>query len=558
VKTSIYAYLPRFAAADGSARRLCFAAPALGLLLAFGPAPAWADDQSQTAQEIRELKARLANLEKRLDTQAHDEAQTRRMVSAAPTKKGEELPPTCPEGKFCYKGLTITPGGFFALEGLYRQHNMESDIDTPFGSIPFPNNAVGNTNESRWSERQSRLSLMVQGKPDPATTLTGYGEFDFLGAAATANQNQSNSFQPRVRHLYAGYDESDWGLHVIAGQTWSLATLNNFSMDPQKTQVPAPIDAQYVAGFTWTRQPQLRVYETVGGMSFGASIENASSIIGGKLPSGVVATSLAGCSGTTAVNTAADSLFNACDTYTINRIPDMIGKVAWDGAAADHKIHLEGFGLLRDFYDRTIDTAAGVSPFGTGDHDTWGGGFGGGAIVEAVPKMLDLQFSGLAGNGVGRYGTSTLPDVTYNPVTGKFDTVSSYQMLAGATLHATPTLDFYAYGGEEVERAKYVAGAAYSAYGVGNPLGTNNTGCDVPDSLSFSTALTCNGNTRMVRELTVGLWDTVYKGNFGQVKVGAQYEYIQRQLFAAATPGEGGAPTASENVGMVSLRYYPF
>ncbi len=531
-----------------AARRALIAASALGLLLTLGSASAQADDTSaSTLQEIRELKARLANLEKRLDAQSKENAQTRKMVSV-PTKKGEEIPLACPPGKFCYKGLTITPGGFFALEGLWRQHNMESDIDTPFGSVPFPNNSVGNTGEARWSERQSRLSLMVQGNPNPATTLTGYGEFDFLGAAQTANENQSNSFQPRVRHLYAGYDESDWGLHVIAGQTWSLATLGTVSMDTQKTFVPATIDAQYVVGYTWTRQPQLRVYETfASGLSFGASLENAAAIFGGKLPTGVVATSLNGCGGSAALNSSGDALMNQCNTYSLNDMPDIVGKIAWDGNLADHKVHLEGYGIAREFDDRTILG----STYGASDNYTWGGGVGGGLWAQVVPNLLDVDFSGLTGNGVGRYGTSTLPDVTYSGATGKLETIPNYQMLAGLTVHALPTLDVYGYAGEEVDHAKYDAGQ--SVYGYGNPGATNNVGCDIEDS-----ALTCYGNTKSVQEITVGFWDTIYKGDFGQMKLGGEYEFIQRQLFAAGAANEGGSPKADENVVMTSLRYYPF
>ncbi len=545
VRTSILAYCRQTVGA-GEVRQ--WGRALVVALATLGSASAWADDSTtSTAQEIRELKARLANLEKRLDAQTKQDAQTRKMVSA-PTKKGEEIPPSCPVGKFCYKGLTITPGGFFALEGLYRQHNMESDIDTPFGSVPFPNNSVGRTGEERWSERQSRLSLMVQGNPNPATTLTGYGEFDFLGAAATANQNQSNSFQPRIRHLYAGYDESDWGLHMIAGQTWSLATLNTFSMDPQKTSVPATIDAQYVVGFTWTRQPQLRLYETFGNVSVGASLENGATIFGGKLPAGVVATSLNGCGGGAGLNSSGDALFNACDTYSLNEAPDMVGKIAWDGNLADHKIHLEGFGLLREFDDRTILG----STYGAGDNYTWGGGFGGGVVAQIVPNMLDVNFSGLAGNGVGRYGTSTLPDVTYSFATGRLETIPSFQLMGGVTVHAMPTLDIYGYAGEEVVGSRYDAGAANAAYGYGNPGAINNTGCSILDSTA-----TCTAQTKSLQELTAGFWYTAYKGDFGQLKLGGEYEYIQRQIFAGL-PGTGGAPKADENVFMTSLRYYPF
>jgi hypothetical protein len=554
--TSIHAYSRRFAGVGIWPRpsRALLAAPVLSLLLTLGSASAWADDQSaSTAQEIKELKARLAALEKRLNTQSQENIETRKMV-AVPTKKGEEVAAVCPVGKFCYKGLTITPGGFFALEGLYRQHNMESDIDTPYGSIPFPNNPVGNIGEGRLSERQSRLSLMVQGNPNPATTLTGYGEFDFLGAAQTANFNQSNSFTPRVRQLYAGIDETDWGFHMIAGQSWSLATLNTFSMDPTKTFVPTTIDAQYVVGYTWTRQPQLRMYENFGNVTAGVSLENASTIFGGKLPPGVVATSLNGCGGGTPLNPSGDQLINACNTYALNDVPDLIGKVAWDGNIADHKVHIEGFGIGRAFDDRTIVG----SSYGGADNYTWGGGGGGGIVAELVPHYVDLDLSGLVGNGVGRYGTSTLPDVTYNNLTGKLVTVPNYQIMGGVTVHATPYLDIYGYAGDETAGSKYNAGAASSGYGYGNPLGANNTGCEVTDSLNFTPAETCNGNTKAVQEITVGFWDTVYKGDFGQLKWGAQYEFIQRELFAADTPAASGSPRAEENVVMTSLRYYPF
>jgi hypothetical protein len=47
-----------------------------------------------------------------------------------------------------YKGLTITPGGFFAFEGVWRQHSVNSDINTPFNSIPFPSANEGHVRAS--------------------------------------------------------------------------------------------------------------------------------------------------------------------------------------------------------------------------------------------------------------------------------------------------------------------------------------------------------------------------------------------------------------------------
>src|SRR5215475_6612712 len=45
-------------------------------------------------------------------------------------------------------------------------------------------------------------------------------------------------------------------------------------------------------------------------------------------------------------------------------------------------------------------------------------------------------------------------------------------------------------------------------------------------------------------ELTIGFWQNVYKGDYGRVTFGAQYEYIKRKAFN----GIGGAPSTDDNV----------
>lgn len=533
---------------------------ATAAIVALAAMPAKADD---TSAEIAVLKAELRRLEAKVDAQARATAQTKAQLASipVPTRKGQPVDiAACPPGKFCYKGLTITPGGFFALEGLYRNHNLESDIDTPFNSIPFANNKIGHTDETRLSERQSRLSLLVEGHVDPVTSLAGYAEFDFLGAGQTANQNESNSFQPRVRHLYATIDRSDWGLHVLAGQTWSLATLSSDGMVPRKEQIPLTIDAQYVAGFTWTRTPELRIVKDFGpAFSVGVSAENSASTYSGSTPgaAAVVSTSLNGCGGSASVNPSGDSLLNACNTYSTNQMPDFIGKAAFDPMIGDHRLHVEGYGLLRDFYDRTDPVIPTVST--VGNHDVYGGGFGGGVIAEILPKVLDVQFSGLTGTGIGRYGTSGLPDATYNSVTGAIDPIPETELLAGIIVHPMPGLDIYGYAGEEFDSAKYNPGSA-SGFGYGNPASVN-AGC----LSEFSTAA-CVGQTKSIGELTVGFWQTIYKGDFGMLRTGLQYEDIERTGFAGANVTAAGAviapgsitPKANEQVFMASLRYYPF
>lgn len=55
-------------------------------------------------------------------------------------------------------------------------------------------------------------------------------------------------------------------------------------------------------------------------------------------------------------------------------------------------------------------------------------------------------------------------------------------------------------------------------------------------------------------ELAIGFWHDLYKGNFGRVRVGAQYEYVKREAFE----GIGGAPTTDNNIILTSIRYYPW
>ncbi len=154
---------------------------------------------------------------------------------------------------------TVTVGGFTAAESVYRSRSETADIGSTFSGVPFANSSQSHLSEFRESARQSRLSVMMQANADPDTHLTFYGEFDFLGAAQTANSNESNSFNLRIRHFYGQVDWDSLGLELLAGQNWSLATLNSHGITPRNEVIPATIDAQYSVGFVWSRQPQVRI-----------------------------------------------------------------------------------------------------------------------------------------------------------------------------------------------------------------------------------------------------------------------------------------------------------
>src|ERR1700761_1515542 len=277
--------------------------------------------------------------------------------------------------------VNVTLGGFLAMETLYRSRSETADIGSSFNAIPFSNQPTGHMSELRGSARQSRLSLLVQGDADADTHLTAYYEMDFLGGAQTANSNESNSFNLRIRNIYTTVDNDSTGLEFLAGQSWSLLTLNSHGITPRNEVVPATIDAQYPVGFNWARQPQLRVTKNWDKQFWLAlSLEN---------PQTTIAPNAAAATGVTVTdNIVAGSLFDKANTLSLNHVPDVIIKAAWepeiDGA---QPLHMEAFGIYRDFYDRT-NIAAGNGanvPASIGNHDSTGTGVGGSITFAAIP-----------------------------------------------------------------------------------------------------------------------------------------------------------------------------
>ncbi len=237
----------------GHASRALLGGVSVAVLLTVGTVAAKAED-AVTIQEIKDLKAHLRALEKRLDAQQKVTQKVLRQEAAyppGPITKGPYEPPMPWDKKFHLNGITLTPGGFLAAEGVWRSRATGGDFSPQFGSLPFYTSPNAHMNEIRGTARQSRVSLLAEGQINPSTVASAYGEFDFLASGVTANSNESNSYQPRIRHLYGTLDWNDVGFHLLAGQTWSLATLNNKGITPRNEVTPLVIDAQYVAGFTW-------------------------------------------------------------------------------------------------------------------------------------------------------------------------------------------------------------------------------------------------------------------------------------------------------------------
>ncbi len=451
-----------------------------------------------------------------------------------------EAPPvkTLGMGEFQVGGVTVTLGGFIEAAGIYRSRNEVADIASNFNTgIPFAKSPLYNEGEFRASARQSRFSALATGKPDDATTISAFAEIDFISAAPTANSVESNSYNPRMRHLYATYDRSDIGLEILGGQTWSLLTMDRFGILPRKENIPVQIDAQYIPGFTWARQPQVRVVKSFDDQHFwlAASLESPQTNYYTG-PNGLAPSTI----GTLNVSNPGGSGYASTTNYSDDIAPDMVVKAAADLNVA----HLEAYGVGRIFHDR-------VSQLGDGENkSTFAGGGGAAALVHIIPKVLDIQASFLAGEGIGRYGSSQLPDAVVG-ADGAPVALPEVEALLGIVGHPIPTVDIYGYGGTEQIGSKYFSADAKGkpvGYGYGSPL-YSNAGCDIEISEE-----SCVGNTSGIVQGTAGFWWRFLKGSYGTMQVGSQYSYTHRSVFS----GIGPTPKTDENMLFFSFRYYPF
>jgi hypothetical protein len=552
-------------------RLLC--ATALAALAVGQPALAQTDSQIQSIQEqIKALQTQLNQMKTDLAARdravraAQEQARAAQAQAAAASTQAarasatqaaqiaatpvvappppQPVEPPLPQGAFRVGKMTVTLGGFAAAEGIYRSRNEASSIDTSFSGIPFANSPNNHIPEYRETAQQSRFSLLAEGELDEAQRLTGYMETDFLSAGSSSNSNESNSYTLRLRQFWGNYDNTDLGLHVLGGQTWSLATLYKVGLVPRQENVPLTIDAQYVVGFDWARQAGLRVVKDFDDHKIwaGLSLESPQTLFGSAagpncLTGAAAPTAVGG--GTLEATQCGGSNVNSVQAYSNNYAPDIIAKIAADPGWG----HYELYGLLRFLTGRVSFAATGSGK----NYNTTGEGIGAGMILPLVPKILDFQLSGLVGQGVGRYGTSQIADATFDPA-GKIEPLAEYSVMGGFVAHPIPAVDLYAYGGAEGVQRKIFAGTA----GYGNP-NVNLSGCSV--ELGSCSAVTSN-----VVEGTIGAWWRVIKSDYGTAQLGAQYAYVERYAFSGlgATKGSSVSPSANENMFLFSMRYLPF
>lgn len=461
-----------------------------------------------------------------------------------------------------FKGITITPGGFMAAESVYRKRALGADINTPFNSVFMPGSGQNAVSEFFGSGRQSRISLLAEGKFND-TKLTGYVEADFLSAGVTSNNNQSDSYTMRQRQAWAQAALRN-GLSFTGGQMWSLVTETKKGVDNRSEALPMTIDPQYTVGFSWARQWGFRVAKNFNNhVWLAASLENPQTTFAARGNASNFALGGPGNGG---------GLYNggggpgspsaALANYSFNATPDVILKAAFEPGFG----HYEIFGIVSRFRDRvypceeppaslTLCNGGVKSTQGAYNASKNGGGVGANARITLF-KHVDFGLHALAGDGVGRYGTGGLPDSTVKP-DGSLAPLRSYQGLATLEWHM-PRFDIYLNGGEEyVKRRWQIDPVSGNAVGYGSPL-FNTSGCyteTLPGSgngFGFGGLANCNADTQSVIEGTIGFWLRLYNGPKGRLQLGPQYSYISR----GAWRGTVGEPHGIENMVLTSFRYY--
>lgn len=492
-----------------------------------------------------------------------------------------------------YKGITITPVAFFAFEGVFRNRSVNSDVNTPLNNIPFPSANEGHVSELNFSGRQSRIGGLFQGNTGNVA-LTGYFESDFLGTGTTSNNNQSNSYVLRQRQIW-GQAALKSGFTVTGGQMWSLVTEDRKGTDARTEIQPQTIDAQYTVGYSWTRQPQIRLQQRWGDYktqafslavsaeqaqitNFTAAGTNPNQYFFGGLGQNGGLYNAAASSATCTTNTT--TIVTTCSTsnlttYANNVAPDVIAKVAYDTPV----FHAEVGGIARflrnEYFPVTAYGGTAAAPtytYGTvytSHTSPAGGAFGSARVYLSLPSKIKAEVAAqaMAGKGTGRYGSAQLADATLKP-DETLDPVTNYHGLFSIETHVNPKFDIFTYyGGEYAGRDFFIAPAGnLTGYA---PPNLSNAGCyNLPGGPTTTIgnggsqgslgASNCAEPVKYIQEGVVGFqYRPITSPKWGRLQYSATYSIVQRQLWAgigsATTPV---SPRAQDSMVHIQMRYY--
>lgn len=409
---------------------------------------------------------------------------------------------------FAIGDAKFTPLGFMDFTEYFRSTDVGSGIGTSFGAAPFKNTPAGNLSENRFSAQNSRIGLRVDSTVHGAAVL-GYLESDFLGFAPTNIAVTSHANTLRMRLYWVDIKKGPW--EVLAGQSWSMMTPNRKGLSalPSDLFYSQNMDTNYQAGLTWSRDPQFRlIYNPNKNVSWGISFEAAEQYIGGAV---TLPASLA--------TAYATQLNNGGTTLSVpNLHPDLVSKIAFDGAPNGHAMHFEIAGLYRSF--RTYNPT-------TGQRFTTPAGGGSANFNFELAKGFRLIANTFYSDGGGRYIFGLGPDLMIR-ADGSISPV-----------HAASTVDGFEWTANSKTLVYGYYGGAY--YG-------RNYSLDLPDkngqkaAIGFGYPGSPAGANRSIQQGTGGIIQTFWKSpSYGALSLITQYSYVTRSPWSVTPPAPSNA-----------------
>jgi hypothetical protein len=419
---------------------------------------------------------------------------------------------------------------------------------------------------------------------------------------------------------------------------------------------PQTIDPNYVVGFVWTRQYGFRVTKTWKNVAIGVAAENPQLLytasLAGNTPYAVIGSQganggnynagISACTPASSIvnytnQAGLDSTGNTVSSWvpvyktvngcanianlSFNQAPDMIVKIAVDPGWGHYEIFgIAGFAHEMVYPGETtnsnlyggltdIATGAAVAPAlttaGAYYNNIVLGGMGASFRIPVIKDKLTVGAKGLFGPGMGRYGDSTLADVTARN-DGELAPIHNASGLITIEANPTPRLALYLnYGGDYAGRNDYgnptttslgapsadfcapIAGVTSCAaaptaalvaaggkwgghWGAPSPAAVgygsrllSNTACNTTTnpgynggaSTGYAAGGSCGAQSRDVQEVTGGYWYDIYKGDHGRLRQSIQYGYAVRAGWSGAgTPAIGAK--GIDNMFWTSFRYY--
>jgi hypothetical protein len=506
---------------------------------------ALAEQQEQTKRqqlEIEKLEQQLAQSDRDPDVTQAAEHATVRMVNTELQSSGDvpvvsmtggsgERQEVAPRDKdsplsFSIGGVQFTPGGTIDFTSVFRTTNVGSGLGTTFGAIPFNNTVQGQLTEDRLSAQNSKVTLKAKGKFG-ANDFTGYLETDFIGNDAANVFVTTNGHTDRLRLYWLEVKRGKW--EIMGGQTWSWLTPNRIGLSPNPADIFAGlgVDANSMAGLTWTRAAEFRVvYHPDEHWGFGVALENPQQFVG----AGEVIYPFA-------FNAALGLQFDAANnTATPNLHPDVIPKLAYDTTFGSHQFHFEAVGLLS-----SVSIASNVV---TGAKNTATGGGGSVNLNFEIVKNVRLFANTFYSDGGGRYIGGLGPDAVVRPDANvpplpRVSLVHSGSGIAGL---------------EAQWQAKNTFGTYYSgAYFQRNFFPDVTSMLAVRPFVGFGGPNSPNSANRAIQQATFDWIHTFWKSSqYGALQTLTQYSYLTRSPWFVAA----GAPkNAHASMVYVDFRY---